>query len=75
MSNFEGRGQVENEIGRLLTQDELLGVDTISQLTSAHLAVLQILVRRQRLAALLYLQAILPDLLTRELNELINRYG
>ncbi len=75
MSEFKGRGQVENALGRTVTQDELRVVETIGELSSTHLAVLQVLSRRQRLAALLYLQAVVPNALSGDLNELINNYG
>jgi hypothetical protein len=75
MTDFDGRSQVEGELGRALTQDELMVVDSISQLSTTNLAVLRVLSRRQRLAALLYLRAVVPDASSPELNELINSHG
>jgi len=73
MSKFEGRAQVENELGRALIHEELLAVPSINELSPAHLAVLRGLVRCQRLAALLYLRAVVADSTTPELFELIDR--
>lgn len=75
MSDFQGRGQVENELRRALTEEELKVSKSIADLSPANLTVLNILAGRQRLAALLYLRAILPDASTPELSALIDRHG
>jgi len=75
MSSFEGRAQVENELGRALIHQELSAVPSINELSPAHFAVLRSLARCQRLAALLYLRAVVPDSTTPLLVELIDRCG
>jgi len=75
MSEFEGREQVENALGRALTQDEIIVAGTIDQLSPLNHAVLRVLVRRQRLAALLYLRQVAPGEFATHLNEFINNYG
>jgi len=75
VSDFEGRGQVENELGRALSPEELTISKSIDDLSPASLTVLRVLARRQRLAALLYLRVVLPDASTPLLDELINRHS
>ena len=75
MNEFEGRSQVEGALGRPVTDDELKVVASLGHLSSENIAVLRVLARRQRLAALLYLKAIVPDAVFPDLNELINSHG
>ena len=75
MNDFEGRSQVEDALGRAVTQAELSGVASPDKLSSENIEVLRVLARRQRLAALLYLKAVVPDAVFPDINELINSYG
>jgi hypothetical protein len=52
------RNQIESHLYRSLEEDELIGVPSLDHLSPRHLSVVETLARRHRLAALLYLRAV-----------------
>jgi hypothetical protein len=63
------KDQIEDTIGRPLQTEELIEVPSLEQLTEAHLSVGRILARRQIVACVKYLRAIVADLDTHAAGE------
>jgi hypothetical protein len=64
---FHQREQIESWVGRALTPRELETVETIERLTPEHLEVARQLCQHQLVACMLYLRAVVPSALTRDL--------
>jgi hypothetical protein len=70
---FRYQAQVEGELGRALTADELVAVSSLPQLSNAQLAVAKELAANQRVACIAYLEAIIPNALRSEIMQFVNR--
>jgi hypothetical protein len=70
---FHYQGQVESELGRALTAEELVAVSSITQLSNVQLAVAKELAANQRVACIAYLEAIVPSALRSEIMQFANR--
>ena len=60
-NEFEYRYQVEEWLGRPLVSEELVVVQSLDDLLAGQLVVVNVLARRNRLAALLYLRGVVHE--------------
>lgn len=74
-TTFRFRGQVEDNLGRPLTQEELSPAESLETLSPAHLAVVETLAPRSTFAARLYLRSIVSTSLTQEFQTIIDDFA
>jgi hypothetical protein len=67
------RYQVEECLGRRLTDEEIIDAASLEELSAAQLTVINILAHRNRLAALLYLRGVARNVLGDDAIALIDR--
>jgi hypothetical protein len=71
--NDDRRHQIEQWLGRPLAVEELRDVLSLDKLSPAQLSVLDVLARRQRLTALIYLRGVVRDVIGDDALALIDR--
>jgi hypothetical protein len=75
MSNPDQILQMESWLGRSLTPEELVPVESLEVLSPAHLAVVEILAPRSAFSAMLYLRNVVPSALVRDIQPFVDDFA